>query len=388
MMGCRASDVCRLEWSHIDLGARLLRLPDTKTGGQVRQIGKPLWVAIRREARGAYVCTDRTPSKPLSLWTLESAWRRIRDTAKAAGSSLARSSPRCGDSGGRCGIFGFPGEGAPGPCVNSYGATLCFRRVRPCAWCRRSRRRSDGGGSRRAARIPWEQAMTKNKKRNRPSDAVEYWKGKTPADIFPPTKIDEISAALPVALDAERRELLRRKLMDLAARCIGVGQRGLMPIAAQSNPIKTARADLTAAENRASAFVEALKNLNPLKSWGGLVLAGSDEISVTLSELQNLEATVTAAAKRFHDASEQLKNNRPVDVQRRVAARRIIDLYEDLTGKTGTRGTGGSPLSRFAALVWVPLFGGEVNSSGRPVGLDDLLEVALADPATITLMGR
>jgi integrase len=85
MLGCRAGDVCNLKWSHVDLGARLLRLPDSKTGGKTLSIGQAavgLLSGLTR--RGDYVCGGPDASEPLSYWTLQSTWKRICEAAKVS----------------------------------------------------------------------------------------------------------------------------------------------------------------------------------------------------------------------------------------------------------------------------------------------------------------
>ena len=41
LTGCRLSEIQKLRWQHVDLGAGELRLPDTKTGAKVVYLGDP-----------------------------------------------------------------------------------------------------------------------------------------------------------------------------------------------------------------------------------------------------------------------------------------------------------------------------------------------------------
>ncbi len=40
LTGCRLSEIQKLKWEHVDLGAGVLRLPDSKTGAKLVAIGK------------------------------------------------------------------------------------------------------------------------------------------------------------------------------------------------------------------------------------------------------------------------------------------------------------------------------------------------------------
>ena len=82
MTGARASEILNARWTDFDLSARLLRLPNSKTGARVVSIGSAavgLLSAVKRDSD--YVCHGPDADKPLSLWTIEAAWKRIRDSA-------------------------------------------------------------------------------------------------------------------------------------------------------------------------------------------------------------------------------------------------------------------------------------------------------------------
>ncbi|WP_415479381.1 site-specific integrase [Acetobacter syzygii] len=83
LTGCRLREIQTLQWSHVFFDRSELRLPDSKTGAKIVQIGQAAMNVIKSIPRledNPYVITGR--KKGGYLTDLEKPWRRIR---KAAG---------------------------------------------------------------------------------------------------------------------------------------------------------------------------------------------------------------------------------------------------------------------------------------------------------------
>ena len=82
LTGCRLSEILKLLWEHVDLGAGELRLPDTKTGAKVVHLGDPAIAVLERIDRrdgNPWVIVGRKPGSHLT--DLQHPWRRIRARA-------------------------------------------------------------------------------------------------------------------------------------------------------------------------------------------------------------------------------------------------------------------------------------------------------------------
>jgi integrase len=81
--GARLNEILSLEWSHVDLKANLLRLPDSKTGAKTIALPAPaveiLSALPKQEGNPHVICGARDGAH---LINLQKPWRRIR---KAAG---------------------------------------------------------------------------------------------------------------------------------------------------------------------------------------------------------------------------------------------------------------------------------------------------------------
>jgi integrase len=83
LTGCRLGEVLGLRWDDVDLEAGLLVLRDAKAGGRTHVLGAPataLLIDLNRE--GPWVIASPKPEGPMSVWTMEGSWRRIREAAK------------------------------------------------------------------------------------------------------------------------------------------------------------------------------------------------------------------------------------------------------------------------------------------------------------------
>jgi integrase len=83
LTGCRLSEIQTLEWRHVDLLAKELRLPDSKTGAKTVHLGDAavaLLEALPRVTGNQYVIVGKKENTHLT--DLQHPWRRIR---KAAG---------------------------------------------------------------------------------------------------------------------------------------------------------------------------------------------------------------------------------------------------------------------------------------------------------------
>ena len=79
LTGCRLSEIQKLHWEHVDLGAGELHLPDTKTGAKVVYLGDPAIAVLERIDRrdgNPWVIVGRKPGSHLT--DLQHPWRRIR----------------------------------------------------------------------------------------------------------------------------------------------------------------------------------------------------------------------------------------------------------------------------------------------------------------------
>lgn len=79
LTGCRLSEIMRLKWDYLDLGARALRLPDSKTGAKTVHLGQPaidLLRALEPVEANPWVITGIIPGAPLS--DLQPFWQRVR----------------------------------------------------------------------------------------------------------------------------------------------------------------------------------------------------------------------------------------------------------------------------------------------------------------------
>ncbi len=82
LTGCRLGEIMTLEWAHVNLKARELRLPDSKTGAKVVHFGDAVaevLKGIRRIDGNPYVITGAIPGRYLT--DLQHPWRRIRAAA-------------------------------------------------------------------------------------------------------------------------------------------------------------------------------------------------------------------------------------------------------------------------------------------------------------------
>ena len=83
LTGCRLNEIMTLKWDYVDLKARELRLPDSKTGAKVVPFGKTAAAVLKKIETledNPYVITGKKPGGRLT--DLQHPWRRIRSKAK------------------------------------------------------------------------------------------------------------------------------------------------------------------------------------------------------------------------------------------------------------------------------------------------------------------
>jgi len=83
LTGCRLSEITTLKWDYVDIKARELRLPDSKTGAKVVHFGKTVvdvLNGIKKLDDNPYVITG-TKIVGSRLTDLQHPWRRIRAKA-------------------------------------------------------------------------------------------------------------------------------------------------------------------------------------------------------------------------------------------------------------------------------------------------------------------
>lgn len=82
LTGCRLSEIQTLRWEYVDLEARELNLPDTKTGGRVVPLSPSavqLLASLPRNDDNPWVI--HSPRSDSHLTDLQHPWRRIRARA-------------------------------------------------------------------------------------------------------------------------------------------------------------------------------------------------------------------------------------------------------------------------------------------------------------------
>jgi integrase len=82
LTGCRLSEIMTLKWAYVDIKARELRLPDSKTGAKTVHFGKmaaDLLKSIKKLEDNPHVITGKKLGSRLT--DLQHPWRRIRAKA-------------------------------------------------------------------------------------------------------------------------------------------------------------------------------------------------------------------------------------------------------------------------------------------------------------------
>jgi len=82
LTGCRLGEIMTLQWEHVDIPAKALRLPDSKTGAKVVHLGQPAIEVLRKIDRlvgNPWVIVGTLPGGRLS--DLQPFWQRVRARA-------------------------------------------------------------------------------------------------------------------------------------------------------------------------------------------------------------------------------------------------------------------------------------------------------------------
>ncbi|CDN95788.1 MULTISPECIES: tyrosine-type recombinase/integrase [Agrobacterium] len=82
LTGCRLSEIQKLKWEHVDLGAGLLRLPDSKSGAKLVAVGQAavdVFKTIPKLKNNPYVITGTIEGQHLT--DMQKPWRRLRKRA-------------------------------------------------------------------------------------------------------------------------------------------------------------------------------------------------------------------------------------------------------------------------------------------------------------------
>ncbi len=82
LTGCRLSEIMTLKWEHVDVAAKALRLPDSKTGAKVVHLGQAafdLLMKIERTEGNPWVIVGLKPNARLT--DLQPFWQRVRARA-------------------------------------------------------------------------------------------------------------------------------------------------------------------------------------------------------------------------------------------------------------------------------------------------------------------
>jgi integrase len=78
LTGCRLGEILNLQWKHVDLERRLLRLPDSKTGPKIVYLSEfavTVLTAIERSDSNTYVLAGACPGKPLR--SVRRPWKQV-----------------------------------------------------------------------------------------------------------------------------------------------------------------------------------------------------------------------------------------------------------------------------------------------------------------------
>ena len=82
LTGCRLGEIMTLQWEHVDLAGRALRLPDSKTGAKVVHLGQPaidVLTGIKKVDKNPWVIVGTLPRARLT--DLQPFWQRVRARA-------------------------------------------------------------------------------------------------------------------------------------------------------------------------------------------------------------------------------------------------------------------------------------------------------------------
>ena len=82
LTGCRLNEIMTLQWEHVDLPGKALRLPDSKTGAKIVHLGQPaidLLEKIARVETNPWVIVGTLPGARLT--DLQPFWQRVRARA-------------------------------------------------------------------------------------------------------------------------------------------------------------------------------------------------------------------------------------------------------------------------------------------------------------------
>ena len=82
LTGCRLGEIMTLQWQHVDLAGRALRLPDSKTGAKVVHLGQPAIDVLEKIAKvekNPWVIVGTLPGARLT--DLQPFWQRVRARA-------------------------------------------------------------------------------------------------------------------------------------------------------------------------------------------------------------------------------------------------------------------------------------------------------------------
>lgn len=82
LTGCRLGEIMTLQWEHVDLAGRALRLPTSKTGAKVVHLGQPaidVLTGIKKVDKNPWVIVGTLPGARLT--DLQPFWQRVRARA-------------------------------------------------------------------------------------------------------------------------------------------------------------------------------------------------------------------------------------------------------------------------------------------------------------------
>lgn len=92
LLGTRKRELLNVRWSDLDRSRWTLRLPETKSGRPheipIGAQARAIFESLPRQREAVHVFVGRAPGQPLSVPTIDQAWRRLRDAAEIGDARL------------------------------------------------------------------------------------------------------------------------------------------------------------------------------------------------------------------------------------------------------------------------------------------------------------